>query len=40
MTILRYLFNLISTFNINNKKEDEFYKIIREFRENEYYESA
>tara|TARA_B100000886_G_scaffold129696_1_gene87432 strand:+ start:3043 stop:3168 length:126 start_codon:yes stop_codon:yes gene_type:complete len=40
MIILRYLINLISSFNIKNKKEDEYYEIIRELRENEcYYES-
>tara|TARA_B100000424_G_C22923906_1_gene491538 strand:- start:762 stop:887 length:126 start_codon:yes stop_codon:yes gene_type:complete len=37
MTILRYLFNIIFSFYIKNKKEDEYYKIIRELRENEYY---
>ena len=41
LMMLRYLINLISNFNIKNKKkEDEYYKIVREIRENEcYYES-
>ena len=36
--IIRYLMSVIYSFNVKNKKkEDEYYKIIREIRENEYY---
>ena len=37
--LFTYLINLYNYFTKNENKEDEFYKIIKEIRENDYYES-